>query len=81
MRFQCELLDDRNLSNTRFLCILLSNRYLEAVEAIVKSQPKGSPYYNIVFLEGLKELTERLARSSLLTVTGYVFGVLSIKRT
>lgn len=50
------------------------NRYLEAVEAIVKSQTKGSPYYNIVFLERLKEMTERLAGSSLLIVTGYVLG-------
>ncbi|KAG0005684.1 hypothetical protein BGZ80_005405, partial [Entomortierella chlamydospora] len=47
-----------------------AGRYLESVEAIVKSQPKGSPYYNIVFLERLKDITERLTGSSQLAVAG-----------
>ncbi|KAI7825987.1 Sec23-binding domain of Sec16-domain-containing protein [Gamsiella multidivaricata] len=47
-----------------------AGRYLESVEAIVKSQTKGSPYYNIIFLERLREITERLAGSSQLAVTG-----------
>lgn len=45
-------------------------RYLESMEAIVKSQTKGSPYYNIVFLERLKDITERLSGSSQLVATG-----------
>jgi hypothetical protein len=40
------------------------------MEAIVKSQTKGSPYYNVVFLERMKDITERLSGSSLLVVTG-----------
>ncbi|ORZ09434.1 Sec23-binding domain of Sec16-domain-containing protein [Lobosporangium transversale] len=46
-----------------------AGRYLESIEAIVKSQTKGSPYYNVVFLERLKDITERLTGSSQLTVT------------
>ncbi|KAF9985353.1 vesicle coat component [Mortierella antarctica] len=45
-----------------------AGRYLASVEAIVKTQTKGSPYYNIVFLERLKDITERLTGSSQLTV-------------
>ncbi|KAF8979317.1 hypothetical protein BGZ46_005604, partial [Entomortierella lignicola] len=47
-----------------------AGRYLESVEAIVKSQTKGSPYYNIVFLERLKDITDRLTGSSQLAVAG-----------
>ncbi|KAG0295878.1 vesicle coat component, partial [Dissophora globulifera] len=46
-----------------------AGRYLKAIEAIVKAQTEGSPYSNIVFLERLKDITERLAGSSLLAVT------------
>ncbi|KAK3822367.1 MAG: Sec23-binding domain of Sec16-domain-containing protein, partial [Linnemannia gamsii] len=49
-----------------------AGRYLVSMEAIVKSQPKGSPYYNIVFLERLKDITDRLSGSSQLVATGYV---------
>ncbi|KAF9998974.1 vesicle coat component, partial [Modicella reniformis] len=38
-------------------------RYLEAIENIVKSQPKGSPYYNSTLLAQMKDLTERMAAS------------------
>lgn len=41
------------------------------MEAIVKSQTKGSPYYNIVFLERLKDITDRLTGSSQISVAGY----------
>ncbi|KAF9191283.1 vesicle coat component [Haplosporangium sp. Z 11] len=47
-----------------------AGRYLESVEAIVKSQTKGSPYYNTVFLERLKDITERLTGSSQISVAG-----------
>ncbi|KAF9945845.1 hypothetical protein BGZ72_000921 [Mortierella alpina] len=45
-----------------------AGRYLASVEAIVKTQTKGSPYYNTVFLERMKDITERLTGSSQLTV-------------
>ncbi|KAG0200432.1 vesicle coat component [Mortierella sp. GBA30] len=47
-----------------------AGRYLESIEAIVKTQTKGSPYYNAVFLERLKDITERLTGSSQLAVAG-----------
>ncbi|KAF9978560.1 vesicle coat component, partial [Actinomortierella ambigua] len=45
-------------------------RYLEAVEAIVKANTKGSPYYHVVFNDRLKELSERIQGSSQLAATG-----------
>ncbi|KAG0027752.1 vesicle coat component [Podila clonocystis] len=47
-----------------------AGRYLESIEAIVKSQTKGSPYYNVTFLERLKEVTDRLTGSNQLAVSG-----------
>ncbi|KAG0219908.1 vesicle coat component, partial [Mortierella sp. GBA43] len=38
-------------------------RYLESMENIMKSQTKGSPYYNSTLFAQLKELTERMAAS------------------
>jgi hypothetical protein len=55
-------------------------RYLEAIEAIVKSQTKGSPYYNIVFLERLKEMSERMAGGSLLAAAGYVIAMFVLSK-
>ncbi|KAF9201992.1 vesicle coat component, partial [Podila verticillata] len=47
-----------------------AGRYLESIEAIVKSQTKGSPYYNVTFLERLKDVTDRLTGSNQLAASG-----------
>ncbi|KAJ3121220.1 hypothetical protein HK098_003897 [Nowakowskiella sp. JEL0407] len=44
----------------------LALRYCESIETVIKSYPRGSPYFHRVFLERLRDLLERLSTSTTL---------------